>query len=84
MLGVATGIASGFWTASVTHPCPAFCLYAQPRFANWQSCLVGGAAAAAVLIVAGALDREFVRGSVQCIRNVSRFLFEDISHRQAR
>lgn len=84
MVGVATGIASGFWMASATYPCPAFCLYAQPRFAIWQSCLVGGAAAATVLIVAGALDREFVRGRVQGIRNVSRFLFEEVSHRQVR
>ena len=82
MLGVATGIATGFWTASMTLPCPAFCLYAQPRFVVWQSCLVGGAAAVIVLIVAGTRDREFVRGSVQGIRYVSRYLFEDLNHRQ--
>jgi len=80
MLGAATGVLTGFWTASMTYPCPAFCLHEQPRFVVWQSCLIGGAAAVMVLLVAGTRDRELVRGSVKGIRNVSRYLFEDLNH----
>ena len=83
-LCVATGVACGFWTASVTYPCRAFCSDAQPRFVMWQSCLVGGAAAAIVLILAGTLDRDFARGGVQGMRSIMRYLSEDLSRRQIR
>lgn len=83
VLGVAAGVATGLWTVSVTYLCaaPVIC-YPEPRFVTWQSCLVGGATAAIFLIMAGTLDRGFARGSVQGIRNLSRFLFADLGHRR--
>jgi hypothetical protein len=79
--GVTAGIVAGLWMASMTYDC-LLCLYAPPRFAAWESCLVGCAVSAVLFAAIIALDREFVPSTVRGIRQVSRFLFEDLAARQ--
>jgi hypothetical protein len=83
-LCVAAGLVAGLWMASQTYACAAFCLYPEPRFAVWLSCLVGGIAVAIALVIAGANDRELFPQCARGLRKVSRFLFEDLSRRQVR
>lgn len=79
--GIVAGIMAGLWMASMTYPC-GLCVFAPPRFATWESCLFG----CAVSVVLGgaiiALDRQFVPSSLRGVRQVSRFLFEDLAGQQ--
>jgi len=59
-------------------------MFAAPKYAIWQSCLVGGVAAALAVVIASTVDGEFLEESVRGIRTVSRFLFEDLGRRQVR
>jgi hypothetical protein len=79
--GVSAGIVAGLWMASMTYYC-AFCLFAPPRFATWQCCMVGLAVSVTGFGAIIALDREFLPTSFGGIRRVSRFLFEDLCQRQ--
>jgi hypothetical protein len=78
---VTAGIVAGLWMASMTGYC-GLCLFAPPRFAAWESCLVGSAVSLVLFAAIIALDREFVASTVCGIRRVSRFLFEDLAARQ--
>jgi ABC-type multidrug transport system permease subunit len=78
---VTAGIVAGFWMASMTYYC-GLCVFAPPRFAAWESCLVGCAVSTVLFGAIIALDREFVPSSVRGIRQVYRFLFEDLAGRQ--
>lgn len=59
-VGALTGIVLGVVTAQVTYPCTKPCTIAIPRFAIWQSSLIGFGTAAVVLIACALLDEEFV------------------------
>jgi ABC-type antimicrobial peptide transport system permease subunit len=59
-VGALTGIVLGVVTAQVTYPCTKPCTMAIPRFAIWQSGLIGFGTAAVVLIACALLDEEFV------------------------
>jgi uncharacterized membrane-anchored protein len=82
MAGVTAGIVAGLWMASMTYFC-VFCLVAPRRFAAWESCLVGFAVSAVLLGAIIATDRGFLPSSVRAVRQLSRFLFEDLTGRQA-
>jgi hypothetical protein len=77
-LGALAGIGVGLWVASLTYACPFSCVSGVPRFAAWQSCLVGASVSVVIPALAIALDREFVPSTLQGYRTVSRFLFEDL------
>ncbi len=79
--GITAGIVAGLWMASMTNYC-SLCMFAPPRFAAWESCLVGCAVSVVLFGAIIALDREFVPGIVRGVRPVSRFLFEDLAGRQ--
>jgi hypothetical protein len=55
------------------------CTFAPPRFAAWESCLVGCAVSVVLFGLIIALDHEFVPNSLRGIRHVSRLLFEDLA-----
>jgi ABC-type antimicrobial peptide transport system permease subunit len=59
-VGGLVGIVLGIVTAEVTYPCTKPCTVAIPRFAIWQSGLIGFGTAAVVLIACALLDEEFV------------------------
>ena len=80
-LSAACGVLVGMWMASMTYPC-LLCAYAAPKYATWQSCLVGAVTAALTVVIASTLDGEFLEESARGIRTTSRFLFEDLSRRQ--
>lgn len=79
--GITAGIVAGLLTASMTDYC-GLCMFAPPRFAAWESCLVGCAVSVVLFGAIIALDRGFVPSSVRGVRKVSRFLFEDLARRQ--
>ena len=81
-LCLATGVGMGLWNAWMTYPCTAFCLYPEPRFAIWQSCLVGVGAGASVLAIVCALGQDLVRRGAASLRVAWHFLFDDLSRRQ--
>jgi hypothetical protein len=81
-LSAACGVLVGMWMASMTYPCLGLCMFAAPKYAIWQSCLVGAVTAALTLVIASTLDSEFLEEAVRGIRTTSRFLFEDLSRRQ--
>ncbi len=73
-VGALTGIVIGVVTAQVTYPCTKPCTIAMPRFAIWQSGLIGFGTAAVVLIACALLDEEFVpitRAWLQALRQRS-------------
>jgi hypothetical protein len=78
---IAAGIVAGLWMASIRYPC-GLCTFTAPRFAAWESCLVGCALSVGLWGVVFALDREFVPSSIRGARHVSRFLFEELAERQ--
>ena len=75
------GVAAGLWIASLTYDC-LMCLVALPRYATWQCCVAGVAVSGLAFGVTVALDRAFLRASLEGVRRVSRFLFEDLAQRQ--
>jgi hypothetical protein len=79
--GITAGIVAGLWMASLTYYCT-FCLFAPPRFAWWECCLVGFASSAVAIGAIIAIDRGFLPNSVRSVRKLSRFLFEDLTRRQ--
>jgi hypothetical protein len=81
VVGLGAGIAVGLWMASMTYFCT-FCLFAPPRFAVWECCVVGLGVSVIGLGTIVAFDREFLPASRGGIRRVSRFLFEDLAQRQ--
>ena len=78
--GAAAGILVGLWMASMTYYCE-FCLFGPPRFAIWQSCLIGFLPLAVVLSALIVVYREFFHAFLRGLRIVSRFLFEDLTPR---
>src|ERR1700733_3764101 len=62
--GIAAGVVAGLWMASVTYSC-GLCMFAPPRFAAWESCLVGCGVSAVLFGAIIALDREFVPRTVR-------------------
>jgi hypothetical protein len=67
----------------MTYPCLGLCMFAAPKYAIWQSCLVGAVTTALTVVIASTLDGEFVEESARGVRSISRFLFEDLSRGQA-
>lgn len=81
MAGIGAGIAAGVWMASMTYDC-VFCLFAPPRFAAWESCMVGLAVSVVLFGLIIAIDRGFEPSTVRAVHQLSRFLFEDLTGRQ--
>jgi hypothetical protein len=79
MAGIVLGVAVGLWTASMTDDCPFSCVSGPPRFTTLDCVLMGWCAAAALLVVAVAVSRDFLPATAESYRTVTRFLFEDLS-----
>src|ERR1700722_2508696 len=80
--GIVLGIAVGLWTASITDDCPFSCVVGHQRFTTLDSVLMGWSAAAVLLVVAVALNRDFLHATAASYRTVTRFLFEDLSRQR--
>lgn len=78
---IAAGIVAGLWMASMRYPCD-LCTFTPPRFAAWESCVVGCVLSVGLCGVIFAVDRAFVPSSIRGARHVSRFLFEELAERQ--
>jgi hypothetical protein len=78
---VSAGIAAGLWMASMTYSCE-LCVFAPSRFAAWQCCVVGFVVSAMAFWAIRVIEREFLPTSLDGIRRVRRFLFEDLAQRQ--
>ena len=68
------GILLGLATAQVTYACTGSCASARPRFAVWQSGLIGLACAVVVLIACALLDEEFIPVTRHWLRAAGRRL----------
>jgi hypothetical protein len=75
--GPAAGVIFGLWMASLSYPC-LLCVFAAPRFALWESCLVGATVGGLVLIVAVLVDEALLPRSARGLRSARHFLFKDL------
>jgi hypothetical protein len=71
-VGAVAGILLGLAAGQVTTSCTGSCVGTQPRFAIWQSGLIGLGGAVVVLIACALLDEEFIPVTRQWLRTAIR------------
>jgi hypothetical protein len=80
--GIVLGIVIGLWTASMRLNCPGLCFFGPPRFTTLDCALMGGSAAAVLLVSVAAVNRDFLPATAESYRSITRFLFEDLSRQR--
>jgi hypothetical protein len=73
-VGAIAGILLGLAAGQVTTSCTGSCAGTQPRFAVWQSGLIGLGGAVVVLIACALLEEEFIPITRQWLRTAIRRL----------
>ena len=73
-VGAVAGILLGLAAGQVTTSCTGSCAGTQPRFAVWQSGLIGLGGAVVVLIACALLEEEFIPITRQWLRTAIRRL----------
>jgi hypothetical protein len=77
MVGAVVGILLGLAAGQVTTSCSGSCVGARPRFAIWQSGLIGLGCAVVVLVACALLDEEFIPVTRQWLSAARRRVFGD-------
>jgi hypothetical protein len=83
LAAAAAGIGIGLWTSLIAYaPCGPhdLCIgFVAPRFAAWQSAVIGAAALMVIVVVGALVNDEFRRVNVGAARAVQHWLFRDLS-----